>query len=103
MFFLNEKWIKQMGKSGEGSCLGSDQIWGREGIKTSALYTLSLSFHVNIQVAMSRRQMKIQIITLAGVAQWIACWPGNQRVASLIPSQATCQVPSRGCVRGNHT
>ena len=28
--------------------------------------------------------------TLAGVAQWIECWPVNQRVASLIPSQGTC-------------
>ena len=27
---------------------------------------------------------------LAGVAQWIECWPENQRVTSLIPSQGTC-------------
>ena len=27
---------------------------------------------------------------LAGVAQWIECWPVNQRVAGLIPSQGTC-------------
>ena len=27
---------------------------------------------------------------LAGVAQWIECWPANQRVARLIPSQGTC-------------
>ena len=27
---------------------------------------------------------------LAGVAQWIDCWPVNQRVAGLISSQGTC-------------
>ena len=27
---------------------------------------------------------------LAGVAQWIECGPGNQRVTGLIPSQGTC-------------
>ena len=27
---------------------------------------------------------------LAGVAQWIECWPVNQRAGSLIPSQGTC-------------
>ena len=27
---------------------------------------------------------------LAGVAQWIECWPVNQRVSGSIPSQGTC-------------
>ena len=27
---------------------------------------------------------------LAGVAQWIECWPANQRVAGWIPCQGTC-------------
>ena len=27
---------------------------------------------------------------LAGVAQWIQCWPVNRKVAGLIPSQGTC-------------
>ena len=27
---------------------------------------------------------------LAGVAQWIECWPANQRVTNSIPSQGTC-------------
>ena len=27
---------------------------------------------------------------LVGVAQWIECWPVNQRVASSIPSQGPC-------------
>ena len=28
--------------------------------------------------------------TLAGMAQWIECWPANQRVAGLIPTQGKC-------------
>ena len=28
-------------------------------------------------------------LALAGVAQWIECWPVNQRVIGLIPSQGT--------------
>ena len=27
---------------------------------------------------------------LASVALWVECWPENQRVAGLIPSQGTC-------------
>ena len=27
---------------------------------------------------------------LAGVAQWIECWPVNQKVSVSIPSQGTC-------------
>ena len=46
-------------------------------------------------------------LALAGVAQWIEREPVNERVAGSIPSQGTClvvgQVPSWGCVRGNHT
>ena len=34
--------------------------------------------------------LKIRKSTLAGVAQWIECWPVNQKVASLTPSQGTC-------------
>ena len=29
-------------------------------------------------------------MALTGVAQWIECWPANQRVAGSIPSQDTC-------------
>ena len=29
-------------------------------------------------------------LALADVAQWIKCWPVNQRAAGLIPSQGTC-------------
>ena len=28
-------------------------------------------------------------VTLAGLAQWIECWPVNQKVAGSIPSQGT--------------
>ena len=34
-------------------------------------------------------QLKIHIIVLAGVAQWIEHWPVNQEVASSIPSLGT--------------
>ena len=34
--------------------------------------------------------IKVYELALAGVAQWIECWPRNQRVAGLIPSQGTC-------------
>ena len=33
---------------------------------------------------------KITGFAMAGVAQWIECWPMNQRVTSSIPSQGTC-------------
>ena len=42
-------------------------------------------------------------MALAEVAQWIECGPVNQRVSSLIPSQATCLGPQCGVLRGNHT
>ena len=32
----------------------------------------------------------IIISAVAGVAQWIECWPVNQRVAGSISSQSTC-------------
>ena len=34
--------------------------------------------------------IKLQIIALAGVAQWIECRPANQGVAGSIPSQGPC-------------
>ena len=49
---------------------------------------------------------------LAGVAQWIKHWPGNQRVASSIPScrfnsqsghRPGLQARGGGATRGNHT
>ena len=33
---------------------------------------------------------KETLLALAGVAQWIECWPANQRVAGSMPSQGTC-------------
>ena len=32
----------------------------------------------------------IKTVTLAGVAQWIECWPTKQTVTGSIPSQGTC-------------
>ena len=34
--------------------------------------------------------LRIILIFLAGVAQWIEWWPASQRVAGSIPSQGTC-------------
>ena len=31
-----------------------------------------------------------EFVGLAGVTQWIECWPENQRVAGSIPGQGTC-------------
>ena len=49
----------------------------------------------------------VAFLAVAGVAQWIDCWPAIYSVARSIPSQAQAwvvgQVPSRGRVRGNHT
>ena len=33
--------------------------------------------------------LKISQPALAGVSQWIECWPANQRVAASIPSYGT--------------
>ena len=33
-------------------------------------------------------KLKVKI-ALTGVAQWTGCWPVNQKVAGLIPSQGT--------------
>ena len=34
--------------------------------------------------------LKIVYLALAGVAQWTARWPLNERITGLIPSQAIC-------------
>ena len=39
---------------------------------------------------------------LAGVAQWIECWPVNQRIASSISSQDMCLVCGPGPQWGVH-
>ena len=38
------------------------------------------------KISQSRRTNR----ALAGVAQWVECWPVNQRVSVLIPCQGTC-------------
>ena len=44
---------------------------------------------------------------LAGVAQWIKCWPANQKVIGSIPGQGTClgcgPVLHLGHARGNQS
>ena len=39
-----------------------------------------------------------EIIAVVGVAQWIECWPLNQKVTSSIPTEGTCL----GCRPGPH-
>ena len=39
-------------------------------------------------------------MVLDGVAQWIECWPPNQRVTSLIPSQGACLSCGPGAQKG---
>ena len=41
-------------------------------------------------------------IAVAGVCQWNECWPANQRVAGLIPSQGTCVGCGPGPQQGAH-
>ena len=50
-------------------------------------------FHVNeayIMQELSIKHLKYSHVALAGEAQWIECWPVNQRVAGSIPSQGMC-------------
>ena len=58
-------------------------------------------------VAFLKYFLKMKTFALAGVAQWIECWPVNQRATGLIPSQGTCLgcgpgPLSRAHVRSNH-
>ena len=34
--------------------------------------------------------IKMKNFALAGVAQWIECWPANRKVTGSIPGQGTC-------------
>ena len=71
----------------------------------SVSFSHPLSLKVNKIFLKSEKKRK----ALAGMAQWIECWPANQRVIGSVPSQGTClgcrpdQVPSKGRVRSNHT
>ena len=51
--------------------------------------------------------LRFLFLALAGVAQWIECWPANQRSLVQFPVRAHAwvvgQVPRRGHMRGNHT
>ena len=46
-------------------------------------------FQQNTYVLMTKQVLKLYA-ALPGVAKWTECQPGNQRAASLIPSQGTC-------------
>ena len=83
----------------------SDSVDLKGGCKEKRLTGISIG--KSLQNSLSGKGNKSVNLALAGVAQWIECWPVNQRVASLIPSQGTCldcgQLPSRGHARSNHT
>ena len=66
---------------------------------------LRVSFHLLLTTILQRKQRccylpwekwdsrKIEwkfILALAGVAQWIECWPANWKVTGWTPSQGTC-------------
>ena len=36
------------------------------------------------------RRLRSTNRALAGIAQWIECWPANQRVTGSVPGQGTC-------------
>ena len=46
-----------------------------------------------MQLLFNSLKIKIDMYTLAGVAQWIERWPANQKVAGSIPSQGICLDP----------
>ena len=54
------------------------------------------------------KDLKTAILAQAGVAQWIECWPVNQRATGSIPSRHMLGVRARspvgrGHAKGNHT
>ena len=48
-----------------------------------------INFPISFYVFMYSRKFKITYVALAGVAQWIDCWPVNQGVTGPIPSSGT--------------
>ena len=49
-----------------------------------------MSFHcTNKSLNISIPMINLKPSTLAAIVQWIECWPENQRVSGLIPSQGT--------------
>ena len=60
---------------------------------TGACYTQQNMMCVYVYICVYIYKEKL---ALAGVAQWIECWPMNQRVAGSIPSQGTCLVCGSG-------
>ena len=50
---------------------------------------VNIYVHVSIYTVTYKVYLKSKRV-LAAVAQWIECWPVNQRVAGSIPRQVTC-------------
>ena len=53
-------------------------------ISSIYLHSLSASFYIKF------RHLRKDNLAPAGVAQWIECWPVNQKVTGSIPNQGTC-------------
>ena len=51
------------------------------------LSSLSPSLPLSLKI---NKTFKKLFLALAGMAQWIECWPSNQKITSSIPSQGTC-------------
>ena len=56
------------------------RVWSEEVLIEKAIKKMEALLVLQIHLK------KVQSPALAGVAQWIECWPVKQRVASLIPS-----------------
>ena len=55
---------------------------------------------INVTHHINKMKHKNHMIALAGVAQWIECWPANQRVTCSIGSQGTCLGCRPGTLKG---
>ena len=63
---------------------------GGELLKQNKQKNLCFSKHTVPSTKLSTPPIKITFLALAGIAQWIECWPANQRVVASIPSQGAC-------------
>ena len=52
-------------------------------------FELKLSGSIKIFIVISKCNIKLIILALADVAQWIECWPANPKVAGSVPTQST--------------
>ena len=68
----------------------SSSPFGKQPGSSSKSYTQSYHMTNNSAPRCVPRRNENRDSALACLAQWIECWPVNQRVAGSIPSQGTC-------------